>query len=132
MRVACVLAVVLVGCGGSGRGAARAAEAAADDCEPGRCMADIAERIEAYRPEARACYDAGYLRDPTIGGILVINFEIGPDGAVIGASQSLRDDQLTDAEVAECVASVIRDIQFAKSARGKSTRGFHRYEFSPP
>lgn len=124
-----VLLAVAAGCGG-----ARKAPAAAGDpgaCEPGRCMDDIAQRLDDHRPEARACYEAGHARDPSLAGLLVINFEIDRDGAVVDASQSVRDEQLTDTDVVNCVTGVIRQIKFAPSARGKSTRAFHRYEFSP-
>ena len=128
-----LLAVALsIGCGGSKKDAANAGDPDAKECEPGRCMIDISRRIDDHRPEARACYEAGYARDPSLQGTVVINFEIDAEGAVVDASQSARDDQIMDAEVVECIVGVLREIKFAKSARGKLSRAFHRYEFSPP
>jgi hypothetical protein len=119
-----------IGCGG-GKHAAAPGDPA-EDCEPGRCMIDISRRVDDHRPEARACYDAGYKRDPTLQGTIVVNFEIDPDGKVADASQSVREEQIQDAEVVACVVDVIKQITFAKSGRGKLSRAFHRYEFSPP
>lgn len=129
-----VLALALaIGCGGSRKPATVAGDpASGDDCEPGRCMPDISQRIDDRRPAARACYEAGHERDATLQGSLVVNFEIDPEGTVVDASQSMKDDQIMDVGVVDCVTAIIRQITFAKSQRGKSTRAFHRYEFSPP
>ncbi len=110
--------------GGSGGGSG--------DCEPGRCMEDISGVIEDHRPAARACYEAGWERDPSIQGRLIINFEIDPDGKVVDASQSAQDEQITDPGVVGCVEAVIRALTFKPSARGKLSRAFHRFEFNPP
>ncbi len=122
--------MLVAACGGAKKGAVAGGDPSV--CEPGRCMPDISGRIDDHRPEARQCYLAGHARDPSLQGTIVINFEIDPSGTVVDASQAMRDDQIMDAEVVDCVASVIRGITFAASARGKSTRAFHRYEFSPP
>lgn len=135
IRKRIVLVVMLAAaCGGKGKttttGPADPAEPA-DDCEPGRCLADISARVEDRRPAARACYDEGQKRIPELQGRLIINFEIDPEGTVVDASQSAQDDQIMDEEVVACVADVIKGITFEKSQRGKRTRAFHRYEFNP-
>lgn len=132
---ALLVLALAIGCGGSPKPAsegAASADPAEGDCEPGRCMRDIAERLEPHRPAARACYLAGHERDPSLQGTIVINYEIDPDGNVVDASQSTRDEQIMDTAVIDCIIAVVREVKFGKSARGKSTRGFHRYEFSPP
>ncbi len=123
-----------IGCGGSKPDVAAAGDPAPSGgaCEPGRCLEDISARIDDHRPAARACYEAGHDHDPTLQGRLVINFEIDPEGTVTDAAQGSQDDQLTDASVVDCVLAVVRAVKFAQSARGKSTRAFHRYDFSPP
>jgi hypothetical protein len=131
-----LILVAAVGCGGS-KPSAGAAEPEADaiggeECEPGRCMEDISALVKERRPEARACYETGHQRDPSLKGRLIMNFEIDETGQVVDASQSAQDDQIADEEVVACVADVIKRITFAPSKRGKSTRAFHRYEFSPP
>lgn len=131
-----IVVVAAAGCGGSkpAAGAAEPEESSigGEECEPGRCMEDISALVKERRPEARLCYEAGHLRDPSLEGRLIINFEIDESGTVVDASQSAQDDQIADEEVVACVADVIKGITFAPSKRGKSTRAFHRYEFAPP
>lgn len=130
-----VLCVVLpAGCGGGGTGVRAATDPTAEvaDCEPGRCLEDVSARVVDHRPEARACYEEGHKRIPELAGRVVINFEIDAEGVVVDASQSAQDDQITDEQVVRCIENVIRGITFAKSGKGKLTRAFHRFEFSPP
>lgn len=131
-----LILVAAAGCGGS-KSAAGPAEPegeaiGGEECEPGRCMEDISALVKERRPDARLCYEAGHLRDPSLRGRLIMNFEIDESGTVVDASQSAQDDQIADEEVIACVADVIKGITFAPSKRGKSTRAFHRYEFAPP
>lgn len=131
-RMVLVLAV-LVGCGGGAKRSAPDAPAPdnpAPDCEPGRCLEDLAQRIDAHRAEARACYDASRERQPELEGWVAINYEIDENGTVIDASQGIQDDQITEPEVVDCLLEVIRGIQFAPSAKGRTTSAFRRFEFS--
>lgn len=131
MRAAIVGALgLVVACGGGTK--APAGPAGEDDCEPGRCLSDISALVEQHRPAARACYEAGHARDATLQGRVVINFVIDPTGAVVDATQSAQDEQITDEEVIHCITDVILRIPFAASASGKTTKAFHRYEFNPP
>jgi hypothetical protein len=123
------VAVTAGGCK-SAKGPAAADEA--DDCDPGRCLADISAAVETHRPEARTCYEAGHAVDPTLKGRLIINFEIDPAGTVVDASQSAQENQIEDEAVVTCITDVIMRITFAASPRGKTTKAFHRYEFNPP
>jgi len=126
------LAVAIGLGGGCGAKAGPAAPTAAGDCEPGRCLEDISALVEQHRPAARACYEAGYAREPSLQGRLIIKFEIDPTGAVVDAGQSSQDDQITDEQVVACITDVIQRITFAPSAQGKTTKAFHRYDFNPP
>jgi hypothetical protein len=130
MRAVLVIAAVAAGCGGSKQ--AKVADPGETDCEPGRCLADVSAAVEQHRPAARQCYEDGYRREPTLQGRLIINFEIDASGAVVDASQSAQGDQIEDEQVVACIADVIKGITFQPSAKGKSTRAFHRYEFNPP
>ncbi len=126
-RVAVLAVAAAVACGGA---PPRAAAPDEGDCEPGRCLEHVSEVVLSRRAEARACYDEAVARDPALaGGRLIMNFEIDPDGVVVDASQASQDGQLEDAALASCVSLVILGLRFAPSARGKSTRAFHRYEF---
>lgn len=131
-----LVVVIAAACGGSPpREATTSSEgeaaSAPADCEKGRCLEDIRAVVAEHRAEARACYDAGLKRQPDMQGRLIINFEIDPTGAVTDASQGMQDEQISDPEVVACVSEVIKSIKFAASAQNKTTRAYHRFEFSP-
>lgn len=131
MRIGLVM-VMLVACGKPAPAVPSGGGSDAAECEPGRCLADIQKAIGEHRAEARACYDTAHKKDPKLGaGALVMNYQIGEDGHVIDATQSDKDDQLMDPELTACVAEVIKQITFAPSPKGLTTRGYHRFEFSP-
>lgn len=135
--VVLAVAALSLGCGPTSKSAPVAPSGAgsgeeAASCEPGRCLEDISRVIQADRAKARACYEAGLKRQPGLEGRLIINFEIDAEGAVIDASQGMQDNQITEEEVVSCVSGVVREIRFARSASGKATRAYHRFEFSPP
>ena len=117
--------------GGSTAGGSDETPPADDDptkCEKGRCLEDISAIVISNRPAARACYDN---RKLTVEGKVIINFSIDPEGTVVDASQGMQDGQLEDAELVTCIADVIKQLKFAKSSRGKTTRAYHRFDFSP-
>jgi hypothetical protein len=125
--------IVIAGCGGgtkpvekpTGDGSAPA------DCEPGRCLEDISRVINDHRDDARACYDRAHRRDSSLAGRVFINFQIDAAGNVTDTSQGMQEDQIQDPEVVACVSDSLKKIKFAKSAAGKTTRAYHRFEFSP-
>lgn len=131
------LALVLAGCGGNkGNQIATPPPQAGDTndappCEPGRCLEDISRLIGERRPDARACYDAGRKRDATMEGKIIINFAIDSEGVVGEASQGVQDGQIEDQEVVGCVTEVILTVRFAASPTGRTTRAYHRFEFTP-
>jgi hypothetical protein len=130
-----ILALIVVGCGGgpksdsstTGGGGGGGGDTS---CEPGRCLDDIGSAFDRDPSAGRACYDGG--TDPAFaaGGRVVINFEIGPDGAVVDASQAMREGQITEQAVVDCLIGVVKGVTFAPSKAGKSTRAFHTFEFS--
>ncbi len=123
--------VVLVGCGHPAPAPATAGSASAD-CEPGRCLENISEVVGSHKAESRSCYDKARQREPKLGaGRVIINFTIDKAGAVEGASQGMQDGQLADEQLVSCLAELVKGIKFAPSAKGKSTRAYHRFEFSP-
>jgi hypothetical protein len=132
--LASYIVAVAVGCGGSTAATKPPAAAgeASSDCEPGRCLTDISAVVDEHRPAARACFEAGHERDPSLEGRIVVNFEIDPSGAVVDASQSGQARQILDEQVVACVVDVLKHIQFARSEHGKSTKAFHVYEFNAP
>jgi hypothetical protein len=98
------------------------------DCETGRCLDDIAARVQERRVEARSCYDT-YGKSAE-GGRVIINFEIDPSGAVVEASKSVKDGQIDNAEVVACILDIMKEIKFPASAKGKRTRAYHTFEFA--
>lgn len=103
----------------------------APKCETGRCLEDISAQIAERRSDARACYDAARKRDAKLAGKIIINFAIDSEGMVGETSQGMQDEQIVDEEVVACVSEVIKTVRFAKSPAGKTTRAYHRFEFSP-
>jgi hypothetical protein len=131
-----LLIVAVVACGGSkptptapGGGDAEGSEGGA--CEPGRCLADISSLVKERRPAARACYDTAAKANPALpAGRIIINFRIDENGAVTETSQGMQDNQVEDEGVVTCIGDVIKEIKFAKSPSGKTTRAYHEFEFS--
>jgi hypothetical protein len=121
------MAIVVFGCGhppaapatgGSGAGSA--------DCEPGRCLENISEVISSHKAESRAC-----TKNKKLNGRVIINFTIDATGKVGEASQGMQGEQIEDPELVTCLTEVVKAIEFAKSAKGRSTRAYHRFEFNP-
>lgn len=128
------LAVLLGACSGKSKTAepTSPADGTPDtQCEPGRCLEDISKNISERRADARACYEAGLKRVPTMQGKIIINFAIDSEGVVGETSQGMQDGQIEDPEVVACVSEVIKTVRFAGSPKGKTTRAYHRFEFSP-
>lgn len=100
-------------------------------CEPGRCLEDISKAIAERRDDARTCYEEGRKRDPKMAGKIIINFAIDDKGVVGETSQGMQDGQIEEIGVVECVSEVIRTVRFAASSKGRTTRAYHRFEFSP-
>jgi hypothetical protein len=117
-------------CGGAAKSTTTpGGDGATKDCEPGRCLDDIAKKIQERKPEARACYDA--LNTSKQKGRLVINFRIDAEGNVTETSQGMQEDQIQDETLVTCVSDVIKSVKFEKSAAGKATRAYHQFEFAP-
>ena len=103
----------------------------APPCEPGRCLENISAQIAERRGDARACYDTARKRDPKLAGKVIINFAIDSEGGVGETSQGMQDEQIEDPELVACVSEVIKTVRFAQSPAGKTTRAYHRFEFTP-
>ena len=87
--------------------------------------------IQQHRPAARACVAEARKHQPDLAGQLFINFEIDPAGQIASTSQGVQDNQISDPDVIACVSDVIKQIKFAPSASGKTTRAYHMFEFAP-
>jgi hypothetical protein len=72
--------------------------------------AAVAARVRERLPAIRACYERELKRQPTMSGRLVVAFSIGPGGRVAGTA--IDADEIGDAQVARCVATVLRGTTF--------------------
>lgn len=80
--------------------------------------------VQQKLPEIRACYEKRLVDDPRLGGTVITQFFISPDGKVASASASG-----VDREVASCVASVLRSIQFPKPTSGGGVQVSYPFTF---
>lgn len=78
--------------------------------------AAIQRVLSSHMAEVQACYERALQRDPTLGGRIVIDFEIGPEGAVTDARQ--RASTMSTPQVAQCVLSLVRTWRFPAPASG--------------
>jgi hypothetical protein len=124
------LVIALAACGGKSTPAPAGGEAGTS-CEPGRCLEDFARQIRELKPETRACYDAMLTQKPGVRGRVIINFRVGPEGHVLETSQGMQDDQINDETLVTCLGDVLKSVTFAKSDKGKTTRAYHEFEFTP-
>ena len=74
----------------------------------------LVESVTKVHPELRACYNEGLRRDPRMEGTLRITAHLEETGAVALAQISALDG--LDADVAECIRSVIASAAFPPSA----------------
>ncbi|HEY5933523.1 MAG TPA: AgmX/PglI C-terminal domain-containing protein [Kofleriaceae bacterium] len=121
------LVALAIGCGGKQRAAT-----VDSDCEPGRCLEDVSRIMKDRRPEMRSCYELAHAQDNTLEGRLTVNFVIDPKGDVVETSPSVRDGEIENAELFDCLSAVVSRIKFAASAAGKRTRAYHVFEFKKP
>lgn len=99
--------------------------------EPGRKREDIQTIIMSHRDDARACYDKGLQKHPGIEGDLVMAFKIDPEGKVVEATLDTSKSAITEKDVGDCIADVIKKIKFAKSPGGFETRANYPFNFHP-
>ncbi len=74
--------------------------------------------VRAHINEVRACYNQGLARSPELAGRVSVQFTIGETGKV--TASVVRDSDLPDSAVAECMAKVIRRWQFPAPPGGGS------------
>lgn len=76
--------------------------------------------------EIRACYEAKLASDPLLAGTVQTQFFIAPTGKVASASASG-----VHAEVADCIAKIIRGIEFPKPDGGGGVQVNYPFTFRP-
>ena len=73
------------------------------------------------------CYSRRLQDKPTLQGKLVVRFDIGPSGKVIGAAA----DGIQDRELIICVVKSVRTWEFSKPASGGKLRVAYPFKFEP-
>ena len=126
LRVASL--ALAISCGG----APRATPPAGNDCEAGRCLEDVSRIMKEHRPEMRSCYELAHAQDNALEGRMTVNFVIDPTGDVVETSPSVRDGEIENTELFDCLGAIISRIKFTASAAGKRTRAYHVFEFKKP
>lgn len=105
---------------GGGEGTGEAARASADGGVRGRLDASaIRDVVSSHRDELGFCFAWQLHQRPDLGGRVVMEFEIGPDGRVSEAR--VADDELGDETVARCFLGVTRRMEFPAPEGGPVT-----------
>ena len=89
----------------------------------------IRRQMRRHHNQLRYCYQRILARHPHIEGRVVAQFNIQPDGAV--GHVAITDNQTGEAEVAECVAKVIRRMRFPAPGGGGHIVVKYPLMFSP-
>jgi len=69
--------------------------------------------LVAAEDDLHKCYDSGLAHAPTLGGRLMLNFVILPDGKV-GHMAVEQSSTLPDRDVAKCVSATVKALHFPK------------------
>jgi outer membrane biosynthesis protein TonB len=73
------------------------------------------------------CYSRRLQDRPTLQGRLIVRFDIGPNGKVIGATA----DGIQDRDLIICVVKAVRLWEFTKPASGGKLRVAYPFKFEP-
>lgn len=84
--------------------------------------------VRAKLPRVRACFDAGLMRTPEIGGRVLLRFTIGPDGRA--GSIAVDEDELGDATVTDCLCAELTSWQFPRPRDGVPITVAYPFVFS--
>jgi hypothetical protein len=84
--------------------------------------------VRAKLPQVRACFDAGLMAAPDIGGRVVLRFTIGPDGRA--GSITVDEDELDEAVVTDCLRAQLSSWQFPRPRDGVPITVAYPFVFS--
>jgi hypothetical protein len=99
--------------------------------DPGRTPADIKAIVVSHRDAARACYDKGLASHPGVEGTLAVQWTIDPKGNVTSTSLDESRSTITEPSIVDCIASIIKKIQFAPSQGGFESKASYPFTFHP-
>lgn len=81
-----------------------------DDSPRDLNRATVQRLVNLHRTQLTECYDRRLLVDPTITGTVTARYQITPEGSVTSLTVTGMDKQVSD-----CIAHVVRTIQFPRS-----------------
>ncbi len=87
----------------------------------------IGDSIRDNSSGIRDCYARRLQDKPTLAGKLVVRFDIGPNGKVIGAMA----EGIPDRELIVCVVTAVRRWEFDKPQAGGKLRVAYPFKFEP-
>jgi hypothetical protein len=92
---------------------------------------DVIRRVvRSHINEIRDCYTLGLAKDPTLAGRIMIDFTIGPTGAVVNANAS-DVSGLADPAVPTCIVDAILTWTFPKPHGGGSVNVSYPFNLVP-
>jgi hypothetical protein len=98
-------------------------------CEPGRCLADIANAVERSH-EVNVCLDSAVKLHPALDGHVVIDFVIDETGVVNGATLRA-EESIAGTDVGTCLVAAVQRIRFPASSKHAVIRANHDFVFGP-
>jgi len=87
----------------------------------------IGDYIQAHSDGVHDCYSDRIRTKPTLRGKIIVRFQIGPNGRVIGAIA----EGIADSQLISCVVAEVRKWEFDKPASGGKLRANYPYVFKP-
>jgi TonB family protein len=87
----------------------------------------IGDYIRDNSGDVRDCYARRLQDRPTLQGKLVVRFDIGASGKVVGASA----DGIADKDLQICVVQAVRKWEFEKPQSGGKLRVAYPFKFEP-
>jgi outer membrane biosynthesis protein TonB len=87
----------------------------------------IGEYVAAHTDDVRDCYSRRLLERPTLQGRLLVRFDIGPAGRILGATA----EGLGDSQLVLCVVAAVRRWEFERPRSGGKLRIAFPFRLSP-
>jgi len=81
--------------------------------------------------QVKRCHEQGLHEDPQMGGRVSIRFTIAMGGLVTTSDVADKDPKISSS-VAQCIAGVVRRLQFAEPPDGSPTRITYPFSLDPP
>jgi hypothetical protein len=87
----------------------------------------IGDYIQGHSDGVHDCYSDRIRTKPTLQGKIIVRFQIGPNGRVIGALA----EGIADSVLISCVVTEVRKWEFDRPASGGKLRANYPYVFKP-